>query len=339
MRLPKRIRFPKFKHYFQNRALVLMYHRINTPASDPWKLSVDPELFEQQLIFFKKHYSVISSDELVTEMATGRIGNRSIVLTFDDGYRDNYETARPLLEKHAVPASFFITDSYLDGNQPFWWDELEYIIVHSKELPSVFSISMNNEDLHFNLADEAVLNEDMQEKHRKYNALKPPTKRTRLYLTLWNAFSPMQKDEQQQFLQLIRQWAGLSAEETMVDGGMSRKQLQELSANGLFTIGGHTSNHLALDHHSIDVQSKEISENKQFLEGLIGKEIHHFSYPSGKYNEATIKLLEENDYQAAYAGRTGPIVKNTDPFLIPRLQINNWNFEKFRKVLEKTFKS
>lgn len=339
MSLRKRLRLPKIKHFFQNRALVLLYHRINVPMSDPWSLSVSPVLFEKQLQYLKNNYSIISSDELAVQMASGKIRDRSVVLTFDDGYLDNYETARPLLEKHSIPATFFITDSYMDSEQPFWWDELEYVIVHSNQLPSIFSISFNNKNMHFDLSGETVLDDELRQKQQNYKAHNPPTLRTELYLALWRLFSPLQKTEQQNLLRQIREWAGLTAEETRVGGCMSGMQLQALSENALFTIGGHSKSHLSLDCHSEEVQEVEISENKQFLEDLVEKRVHHFSYPSGKYGDTTVKLLKNNDFHAAFTGDANPVDDKTDHFEIPRCQVNDWGVEKFKRKMEKWFTS
>jgi len=90
------------------RKAVLMYHRIASPVNDYWQLCVSPENFEQQLQVISKY-------------------KKNILITFDDGYIDNYSNARPLLEKYQLPAIFFIATGNIDSGKEFWWDQLEQL--------------------------------------------------------------------------------------------------------------------------------------------------------------------------------------------------------------------
>lgn len=338
MRLPKRLRMPKIKHLFQNRALVLMYHRIHSPVTDPWQISVSAENFREQMQVLRDHYRVVSVDELVRQVQSGNIDDGSVALTFDDGYRDNYETARPILEEFAIPATFFITDSYLDGSIPFWWDELEHIIVHTPKLPPAFSVPIGGKVMHYDLEDEAELNDELRARHAGYKSKAPPTLRTRLYVRLFEAFTPLLKDEQQRVLDSIREWAGLDREQTRLDSGMSSEQLRSLSGHELFTIGGHTRTHPALSSHPAEVQKSEILENKRFLETSLDKEVTLFAYPSGRFDDSTVGLLEEHGFAAAFTTFQDPIVKNTDLLIAGRIHIKDWDGPGFRSALEKRFR-
>ena len=64
----------------------------------------------------------------------------SIAVTFDDGYADNLHCAARLLQKHDVPATFFLTSGYLGGHEEFWWDELTRLVFDPVVLPSKLSI-------------------------------------------------------------------------------------------------------------------------------------------------------------------------------------------------------
>jgi len=333
------MRLPKVKYLFQKRALVLMYHRIGTPVSDPWNLSVSPENFEQHLKVLKNNYSVVSTDELVEKLKTKNIKNRSVAITFDDGYLDNFTIAKPILEKYSLPATFFITDSYLVNKQSFWWDELEFIIVHTDQLPSVFLINFQGNAIQFELGKEAVLNDDLRSKHKNYNASNPPTLRTKLYLKLWKVFSPLLKKEQTQLLQLIRNWAGLTENDTKIHGCMSAPQLKELADNPLFTIGGHTKSHLSLSNHSEEIQKKEILNNKQFLETYLNKKINQFAYPSGNFNMLTVQLLKALSYSSGFTTNSKSLTQSTDIYKIGRFQVNNQNGNSLSRTLSKWLKA
>lgn len=332
------MRLSKYKYLFQNRALVLMYHRINTPTTDPWSLSVSPKNFEQQLQFLINNYSIITTHELARQLDSGKIKNRSVALTFDDGYLDNYIVAKPLLEKYSVPATFFITDSYITNKQSFWWDELEYIIVHADTLPSVFSITFKGKSIHFDLENEVVLTDKLQSKQAGYTYNKQPTSRTRLYFKLWELFSPLLREEQIQLLKLIREWAGFTEQDTKTEGAMSAQQLKQLSNHPLFTIGGHTKTHPSLSDHSEEVQDKEITENWLYLENLLNTQIDNFAYPSGNFNSSTLKLLKKNNFTAAFTTNAKPVNENTPFYEIPRFQVKNWPGGKLGNFINKWFR-
>ncbi|WP_158607382.1 polysaccharide deacetylase family protein [Rhodohalobacter sp. SW132] len=280
----------------------------------------------------KEHYSIISTHELIRQIESGKIQNGAVALTFDDGYLDNFTTAKPLLEKYSVPATFFITDSYL-GGQPFWWDELEAIIVHTDKLPSVLSVSFRNETINFNLGEDCELNEKIRSKQANFGASQPPTLRTKLYVKLWKLFSPLQKDDQIKLLKLVKEWAGLSEDDSQVEGTMSVQQLKLLSDNPLFTIGGHTSTHPALAKHTKDVQKKEIVENQNFLENCLDEKIRSFAYPSGNFNSSTIQILKERAFSAAFTTTSKPVVKKTDRYKIGRFQVTDLNQKNFERSL------
>jgi peptidoglycan/xylan/chitin deacetylase (PgdA/CDA1 family) len=279
----------------------------------------------------------VSTGELVRQLMSGRLKNRCVALTFDDGYLDNYTTAKPLLEQYGVPATFFITGSYLGGKQPFWWDELEHIIVHTKKLPPVFSVFFKGEKIVFDLTGEEELTEDLILRHTLYKANAPSTRRSHLYVQLWKSFSPLRRNDQLELMQVIREWAGLSEDETMLEGAMSQDQVKQMAENPLFTIGGHSQNHPSLPHHPEEIQRMEIAGNQSRLEQLTERKIDLFAYPSGKYNEATIGILMALQFSAAFATRQKCVFKNTDMFEISRQQVKNRKPEKFEAAVNKWF--
>lgn len=330
-------RIKSFINRLKSKALVLMYHRINTPISDPWDLSVSPENFEGQIKFLKRNYPIVSIGELAHQIQKSNIKKNSIAITFDDGYLDNFETARPILEKYSVPATFFITDGYLGNTQSFWWDELENIIVQTSSLPKIFSISFKGKTIEFNLADETDLNDELRIMHSNFKAMNPPTLRTELYLKLWELCSPLTRPEQAELMEQIRDWAGLSDEQARTEGTMSAEQVKILSENPLFTIGGHTKNHLELASHPPEIQESEINDNHMFLEKLLNKNINYFAYPSGNYNDITIEILK-NRYTAAFTTHSAPVTKHTGLFEISRVQVKDWKAEEFEASMHKRFK-
>jgi peptidoglycan/xylan/chitin deacetylase (PgdA/CDA1 family) len=110
-------------------AVILMYHRVDVADVDPWRLTVHPSHFGEHLEVICDLFQPVSMGRFTGALIAGRISRGTVVVTFDDGYRDNLLNAQPLLEKHGVPASLFVTTGYLDSNRDFWWEELLAVCV------------------------------------------------------------------------------------------------------------------------------------------------------------------------------------------------------------------
>ena len=117
----------------QGKVLVIFYHRINVIPVDFHNLCVSPNNFEQHMRYLKIHYSILRFEE-DWEEAEGD----NLVITFDDGYLDNYQWALPVLAELDIPATIFVTSSCLGGEREFWWDELETILLSEGHVPERF---------------------------------------------------------------------------------------------------------------------------------------------------------------------------------------------------------
>ena len=138
----------KLRYFFQPKAVVLCYHRISDVAIDPWEITVSPENFRQQLQVLKK-YKLFTAGQLTEQLQNGFLQNGMVCLSFDDGYRDNYVVAKPLLQQYKCPSTFFIPVHYLDQQRQFWWDELQSVLLGAHSLPKHLSISINGEQFNF----------------------------------------------------------------------------------------------------------------------------------------------------------------------------------------------
>jgi peptidoglycan/xylan/chitin deacetylase (PgdA/CDA1 family) len=101
--------------------VVVAFHRVHEDR-DVYGLSVDCRAFERYCQFFRQHFRVIPLGELIAKLERGEPLNRHLSITFDDGYRDNFENAVPVLERLALPATFFIVSQWIGSNVVPWWD-------------------------------------------------------------------------------------------------------------------------------------------------------------------------------------------------------------------------
>src|SRR5207253_2154562 len=107
----------------QNTALVVAFHRVHDNVDGADGLTVSSETFERYCRFFRRRFRVVSLPELVRRLESGRTPNRELAITFDDGYRDNFENAMPVLEKLSLPASFFVVTQWIGTDVVPFWDE------------------------------------------------------------------------------------------------------------------------------------------------------------------------------------------------------------------------
>ncbi|UFH53106.1 polysaccharide deacetylase family protein [Spirosoma sp. KNUC1025] len=315
-----------------------MYHRVDDVLYDPWQLAVSPVHFEEQLRVLKQNYNPVSLTELGHYLATRSIPDRSVVLTFDDGYIDNFNLAKPLLEKYEIPATFFIATQNCEKQQLFWWDELQDILFETDELPLQLTLPIGSDTLHFELADEAILTDQIRENQRAWIAFESePTVRCNIYLELWSRIRPLPDPEQQQILATLRNWANNTKDPMTQLVCMRPEHISQLISNPLFSVGAHTVTHPALADHPAAVQANEISTSKLYLEKLTGNHISLFAYPYGHFSNETVAIAEDQKFAAAVTTQEGLITKYSQPLRLSRYQVNNWGGNEFNTRLAEWF--
>src|SRR5262245_44701688 len=117
--------------------VVLTYHRIADPGADPFYdpvISATPESFRAQLEWLRRHLRILSLEELLARREAGRPWREPAALvTFDDGYRDNFEAAVPILRAGNIPATFFLPTAFLESPRLPWWDRVAYVIKQTRQ--------------------------------------------------------------------------------------------------------------------------------------------------------------------------------------------------------------
>lgn len=312
------------KLFRNKRVVALMYHRVADLETDPWELAVSPAKFEEQIALLTKKFRVITVHELTKQLHNGKVTSDSICITFDDGYKDNFETARPILEKYNCPATFFIATKYVENQLPYWWDELENIILHSPKLLPVLEVSINNESLRFSLEEDGSLTEEQKQKHQSWTwEQEPPTQRCAAYFAIWEKLRPLPFQQIQDMLKSLR---SVVQQECPIDSAhypMTQDQLSNLGRHPLFTIGLHTHTHPALMFHPREVQLKEIAENKQKLESLLNYTVDNFTYPYGIYDDTTLSVCSELKLKTTFTTNANCISNQSLPFKLGRVQVQN----------------
>jgi peptidoglycan/xylan/chitin deacetylase (PgdA/CDA1 family) len=103
-----------------DRGVVVTFHRVTDSYRDPLTCSIKE--FASYCAFFRSHFSVIPLGEMVTRLENGGDLTRTLAVTFDDGYRDNYEFAAPTLRSLELPATFFVASEFMNSDIVAPWD-------------------------------------------------------------------------------------------------------------------------------------------------------------------------------------------------------------------------
>ena len=119
-----------------------MYHRVERLSVDPWQLAVPPDRFAEQIRLLAASRTIVPLSWLAARIAAGRPPRHAAAVTFDDGYIDVFQKARPILEAAGCPATVFIATGALGSPAGFWWDILARIILELPALPDALEVDL-----------------------------------------------------------------------------------------------------------------------------------------------------------------------------------------------------
>jgi len=288
---------------------ILRYHAIVNPDDNYYAspgISITPKEFDDQIRFLSKHFSVISLDTVAKCIARRQsFPARSIVLTFDDGYRDNY-LAYKILKKYNGSGTFYIVTEAIGNQSPLWLFEVIYRL--RKTSRQALDITLPDTHLHFSFRSHA----DRAEAAREVTeVIKSNT------LEVRNSIMAQVIDQ----LDDIPQFAE-KVSSVMLDW----EQVCEMAANGM-TIGGHTMTHLNLPNADFKDALREIGGCKKTIERAIGSEVRHFSYPNGGnyayYNDAVKKAVKEAGYTTSTTSNNGVVGLRSDRWELERVRVTS----------------
>lgn len=274
--------------YWGNRRLtVLAYHRVIEFERDDFAdylavVSTSPTMFEQQLAFVRDHFNVISLWDLRAALTEGAaLPDHPLLITFDDGYLDNYENAYPLLKKFGFPAVIFLTTSRMDDPTPLWWDAVARCFHHTKKTE----------------ADLPLLGHTVIEKSKRG-----------LLDDLLRELKKVPEDEKLAAVEAIRAALDVTdPDETPVF--MNWAQVREVIANGI-ACQGHTITHPIMTRVSLAEQRRQLTESRDRIQAETGQQVIAFAYPNGTaadYSPETMALLREAGYEIAFTLAPGPM--------------------------------
>jgi peptidoglycan/xylan/chitin deacetylase (PgdA/CDA1 family) len=318
----KLITFPgrKFSNLLDTPAVVLLYHRVCHLEFDPLELSVSPAYFADHLKWLKENYHVLSAQEFYRHLdEKKKFPKHSVLITFDDGYEDNFTNALPALEKEKLQALFFITTSTLGTNRENWWDDLERIVYHSsvKEL----KLDVNGQTIYRKLAGHVSRQNAYGDFHRLIKG--------------------QSLEQREQMFQQLHKQSGIPEEGRSSHRMMTVDQFKKFCSSSSAFIAAHTHMHASLSSFSYYDQLKDISISKNRIEELTGKKIEHFSYPFGTrkdFNADTVRAVKQAGLKSSFANIYGPVHAKSSTYNMHRMLVRNWPVDVFKRKMDGFFR-
>jgi peptidoglycan/xylan/chitin deacetylase (PgdA/CDA1 family) len=324
------------RNQFVSGGVILMYHRVLDLPFDPYGICVSVENFTRHLEIIKAKYYPISLQQLVENIRQGKIEKNSVAVTFDDGYADNLENAKPLLEKYEIPATVFVTSGNLGKSREFWWDELERVFLQSIQLPATLNLEIHGKEYQWDLRNtEKYLPENYSNWDWSRKPEKDPSLRHGVFRSVYQKLQSLELYHRAIAMNQIIAWSGVSLTPRHTHRSLLPDELVTLQDGGIIEIGAHTVNHPFLSQLSQPMQQQEIQGSKLELEKLLGREVKSFAYPHGSYNQETVDLVAETGFSSACSTFMNRVESGSNLFALPRIQVCNWEQKVFSQQLSK----
>ena len=268
--------------------LILNYHRIGDPSLTPYDsgtFSCTADELDWQIRWLKQRFPILNLHQAV-DIVHGRTKpmQTSILITFDDGYLDNYLEAFPVFRRHNVSATFFLPTLFVGTHTLPWWDEIAYLVKHSK-VPRIAIAYPDTAEIDLTQLDrlEAVT--------ATLRVLKRvPAANIERFVRELEAATGVERP-------------GEHTERCFLNWDEAR----EMQAAGM-CFGSHTHSHEILGGLPYERQVEELRISRQILEKELGVPIETLAYPRGKagsFSQQTFDALRANNYTTAFSFYSG----------------------------------
>ncbi|HBC46544.1 MAG TPA: hypothetical protein DEO84_08270 [candidate division Zixibacteria bacterium] len=281
-------RFLKRLSRSNQKPLILMYHQVFDDPKAELKYSqaglyVSTPVFDKQMSYLAKHYKPISLADLATSIRSNQtLDPKNIVITFDDGWRDNYQHAYPILKEYQLPAIIFLTANFIGTNDIFWFMRAATLMTINKldrqQLRALFKkVCLSSAESDSAAIETMASDTDwFIEKLKKLDLI--VINRVLDELSKSNKKSDNTGDNSR--------WT------------MNWDEVKEMSQHGI-SFGSHGCTHRVMTTLSSDENMRELRDSREVIEAKLGLRVDIFSYPNGDYNIEIEKLVEQGGYLCA----------------------------------------
>ncbi len=267
---------------------VLNYHRVGDSEMTPYDsgtFSCGTNDLDRQVRWLKERYRILTLDEAVRIIhGEETLDGNSILLTFDDGYRDNFDEAFQVLKAHKVSGTFFLVTGFVGTGRMPWWDTIAYIVKNSKRTRIMIEYP---ERMTFDIS--------------------PPARAKAIRLIL-RQYKRTETIDSETFLSGLEHACDCSRPNDHAERCfMTWDEAREMQREGM-SFGAHTHTHRILGKLSYERQLEELQTSREIMERELGTKTDTLAYPVGHrdtFTEVTIAALREAKFRTAFSFYSG----------------------------------
>jgi sugar transferase (PEP-CTERM/EpsH1 system associated) len=295
-----------------NDLTILTYHRIlpshlkasvfNLP------MIVDKQVFERQMATLASEYSPVSLAQAISGLRGEKaLPDRAVLVTFDDGYRDNYLYAYPILKKYGIPATIFVATQHIDTGLPFWWDWFSEGFLKLARFGGKEDLDQILEKVSSAQATNIPVPSDGFNAFRTFTDALVRRVRNLPLQPRQNVFGLLQEMLQRLDISL--------GEERII---LSWEEIREMQANGI-EIGSHSDSHIFMDESDPNIIMQNLKTSYERIREMTGRQPTAISYPGGRIAPGQEELVREIGFLAGAMVQPGPNRIGCDLYLLKRL--------------------
>ena len=305
---------PIRRRYTRGRASILMYHRVCSPGEgvqdySPNGISVTPSEFRMQMQFLRRHYDIVPLDRVVAAVRGEQpLTPAMCAITFDDGWRDVYQHAYPVLRELSIPATIFLTPGFATGAQWFWEERAKYLLAL----------------IHGCLASSRVSTASPVAERLAHHGFDDLLTVGRAHLPMYlgdvaRRLKALEMPRRNSVMEMLETLAVELAPEALRPF-LNAAEIREMASCGI-EFANHTFSHPNLTELSAEGIRDEIASAAAWLAREVPQASRHFAYPYGKYDARVRSAVEALGMRSACTTRLGMVEQNADPLALNRFNM------------------
>jgi len=306
-----------------NKFTAIMYHYVRDFKNTQYSgiKGLDIREFTEQILYLQKHYNVISIVDIIDSINYGiKLPDRSVVLTFDDGYKDHYDYVMPVLDKYKMKGAFYIPAKTVKENKVLDVNKIHFILASQTDTSKIINylkIKLDEYKNEYNLKEFEYYYLKLAFANRFDNKDVIFIKRL-LQVELEESLRNIITND------LFTLILDIAEENFSKELYMSEDQIKEMLSNGMH-IGCHGYEHYWWNHLSNDELNNDLDKSLFFLKE-IGINMNNWTacYPYGSYSAEVVEVLKEKKCQMAFTTDVDiAIINKNNKLLFPRLDTND----------------
>jgi len=287
--------FAPFRLAHRSKTLILVYHRFSATDAPG---ATSARAFAEQLAYLRSRYTIVDLSTVLEQIEAGETRPGQVAITIDDGYRDTYAIAFPILRHFRAPATLFAVTDFIDGKSWLWTDKVRYLLTRTAARSVPMVVGDVPIDVQLNgLASRAAAASRLNE-----------------------ALKRVANDTKERIITSMSSQVGveLPASPPFEFSAASWDELREMDAGGI-DVESHTVTHPIATRVTGDQLAGELRQSRARLEQMLDRPVTLFAYPNGTYDASVRREVERAGYRLAVTMDPGFNDASTDPLALRRI--------------------